>query len=150
MGALQFDANQVEPRKAFEPLPDGKYLAVITESAWKDTKDKRGKFLELKLQVIEGPHKGRMLWDRLNLQNHNKQAVDIARATLSAICRAVGIMTPKDSIELHNLPLVAKVAVKKNEQNGDFTNVVKAYEKKGVAAPVPATAGAGGKPPWER
>ena len=28
-----FDANQVEPNGDFEPIPAGKYLAVITESA---------------------------------------------------------------------------------------------------------------------
>ena len=30
----------------------------------------------------------------------------IAHGELSAICRAVGVMQPKDSIELHNLPLL--------------------------------------------
>ena len=35
-------------------------------------------------------------------------AVKIARAELSAICRAVGVMAPNDSVELHDLPLVMR------------------------------------------
>ena len=34
----------------------------------------------LTLQVIDGPYKGRMLWARLNLENPNSTAVQIARA----------------------------------------------------------------------
>jgi len=33
-----FDANQVEPAAKFDPIPAGKYLAVITESEQKPTK----------------------------------------------------------------------------------------------------------------
>ena len=56
--------------------------------------------------MIDGPYKNRLLWSRLNLDNPNAQAVQIAQGELSAICRAVGVMQPKDSIELHNLPLL--------------------------------------------
>ena len=34
--------------------------------------------------------------------------VKIARGELSAICRAVGVMQPRDSVELHNVPLEIK------------------------------------------
>ena len=36
-----FDANQVEPATAFDPIPAGKYLAVITESEMKPTRPAR-------------------------------------------------------------------------------------------------------------
>jgi hypothetical protein len=42
-----FDANQVEPSSDFEPVPAGKYLAVITESEMKPTKAGTGHYLQL-------------------------------------------------------------------------------------------------------
>ena len=57
-----FDANQVEPSTDFDPLPAGKYPAVITASETKPTKAGTGHFLQLTFQVVEGPFKGRQLW----------------------------------------------------------------------------------------
>lgn len=145
-----FDAREVDPAVGFDPIPAGKYLTVISESEFKPTKNGGGQYLQLTFQVLEGEHKGRLLWARLNLDNPNDTTVKIARAELSAICRAVGVMAPKDSVELHNLPLVIKVGHKKRDDTGEMTNVIKGYEKKGAAAqPAPAAAG-NGKAPWQR
>src|SRR5262245_52807200 len=129
-----FDANQVEPSSDFEPIPAGKYLAVITESEMKPNKAGTGHYLQLTFQVIDGPYKGRNLWARLNLDNPNAQAVQIARAELSAICRAVGVLAPNDSVELHNLPLVIHVKCKKREDTGELGNEIKGYAKKEAPA----------------
>jgi len=130
MGNLDgFDANTVEPNN-FDLLPAGDYQACIVASDIAPTKRGDGKFLSLELQVIDGPHKGRKLFDRLNMWNPNPKAVEIAKATLSAICRAVGVLTPKDSQELHDLPLLVKVVVKKDPEFGD-KNEVKAYKPLG-------------------
>ena len=83
--------------------------------------------------MIDGPYKNRLLWSRLNLDNPNAQAVQIAQGELSAICRAVGVMQPKDSIELHNLPLLITVKCKKREDTGDVVNEIKGYAKKEAA-----------------
>jgi hypothetical protein len=138
MADLQgFNANNVEPIGDFDPIPAGKYLAVITASEMKATKNGNGSYLELTFQVIEGPYKNRLLWSRLNLDNPSAQAVQIARAELSAICRAVGVTQPKDSIELHNLPLVVTVKCKNREDTGDVVNEIKNYAKKEPVAAVP-------------
>jgi hypothetical protein len=92
-----FDANQVEPNTAFTPLPAGEYDAIIVESEMKPTKDGTGKYLQLKLQILNGKFQNRTLFDRLNLVNKNDTAVQIAKGTLSAICRAVNVLTPNDS-----------------------------------------------------
>lgn len=146
-----FNANDVEPAVGFDPIPAGKYLAVITDSKMKPTKSGVGNFLELTFQILEGEHKGRLVWSRLNLDNPNATMVKIARAELSAICRAVGVLSPKDSVELHNLPLVITVAQKKRPDTGEMGNVIKGYAKKDAAAPrAPAVAGNNGAPPWKR
>ena len=66
--------------------------------------------------------------------------------------RAIGVMQPKDSVELHNVPLEINVGLKKRDDNGEFTNVIKGYGKKGGSpAPRPtASAGPGSTPPWKR
>ena len=66
-----FNAEDVEPAADFEPIPAGKYLAVITDSEMKPTKSGNGSYLELTFQVIEGEYKNRLLWARLNLDNPN-------------------------------------------------------------------------------
>lgn len=145
-----FDANTVNPSEPFVPLPEGRYLAVITDSEFKPTKRGGGKLLKLTLQVVDGPHKSRKLFANLNLENANADTVRIARADLSAICRAVGVLQPKDSCELHNIPLVVVVGHKKRDDNGALANVIRGYEKKAALAPAPAAASAAGPAPWKR
>lgn len=124
-----FNALNVEPINNTEPLPAGKYVAVITESEMKPTK-KGGSYLQLTFTIIEGEYKNHVLWARLNLNNPNVTAVKIARAELSAICHAVGVMQPRDSIELHNLPLVINVKLRRREDTGELTNDIKGYERR--------------------
>ncbi len=146
-----FNANDVEPTTTLDPLPAGKYLAAITASEMKPTKAGDGSYLQLEFTVLEGPCKGRKVWDRLCLTHPNAQTVKIARGNLSAICRAVGVMQPRDSVELHNLPLVITVKCKKREDTGELSNEVRGYAKKDGAAgqgqQAPAT---DTTPPWKR
>lgn len=144
-----FDANRVEPTAEFTPLPAGKYAAAIVGSEIKPTKSGQGQFLELKFQVLDGPHKDRTVFARLNLVNNNPVAVKMAQAELSAICRAVGVLTPNDSVELHNLPLVISVKCKKRSDNGEIANEIAGYAQKQVpatSAPSPNNS----LPPWQR
>jgi hypothetical protein len=147
----EFDATTVEPNAPMDVLPDGDYPVAIQKSQWQKTKKGDGAFLELELQVTDGPMKGRKLLDRLNLQNPNTQAVEIAQRTLSAICHAVNEMKVSDSAQLHGKPMLARVVVKQGEKGP--MNEVKGYKKLEIgvpaAAPVPVGAGAGAaKAPW--
>lgn len=150
MSLLNFNAEEVAPSAGFDVIPAGKYQAVITESEMKPTKSGTGHYLELTFEVIDGEFKGRKLWSRLNLENPNEQAVQIARADLSAICRAVNVLRPRDSAELHNLPLTISVRCRKNPENAETVNEIKGYEpRSGSFAPPQAPA----KPvpaPWAR
>jgi hypothetical protein len=144
-----FDANQVEPSTVFDPIPAGKYLAAIIDSKVKPTKSGNGEYLEFTFQILEGEYKGRQLWSRLNLDNPNAQTVKIARAELSAICRAVGVMAPNDSVELHNLPMIVTVRCKKRADTGEIVNEVRGFAKREAAAGTPQQA-ASDVPPWRR
>lgn len=144
-----FNAHDVEPTTEFDAIPAGKYLTVITESEMRPTKNNNGSYLQLTFEVLEGEYKGRKLWARLNLDNPNETAVKIARAELSSICRAVGVMQPKDSIELHDLPLVITVKCKKRPDTDEIDNVIAKYESKQAAAGQPQQTQTS-TPPWRR
>ena len=154
MATLNFDATQVEPSTGRDPIPAGKYVAAITASEMKPTKNGAGQYLELEYQILDGEHTGRKVWSRHTLIHPSAQTVQIARGELSAICRAIGIMTPKDSAELHNLPLAITVKVKKREDNGELTNEIVVWARKDAAAGVPQQAGpttsTPATPPWLR
>jgi hypothetical protein len=144
-----FDASQVEPTTTFDPIPAGKYLAMITASEMKPNKAGTGSYLELVFTILEGEYKGRQLWARLNLDNPNELAVKIARAELSAICRAVGVLTPRDSTELHNLPLVVRVACKKRKDTDEIINTLKGFERRDALSGRPQQVQTN-TPPWRR
>ena len=145
-----FNASEVEPA-TFEPLPAGKYMAAITASEMKPTKNGSGSYLQLTFTVLDGEYRNRVLWARLNLQNSNATAVKIARGELSAICRAVGVMQPRDSVELHNIPMVITVKLKKRKDTDELANEIKGYEPKSAAAGQPQQVPSNDTtPPWKR
>lgn len=143
-----FDATQFEPQSDRSPLPAGEYRAVIIDSEEKPTKAGTGKYLQLTIEIVDGEHKGRRVWDRLNLVNPNAKAVEIARDTLASICRAVNVLQPKDSVELHNIPLTVRVAVRRREDNGEHTNEVKGY-KAISQTPKPVSTESADQAPWD-
>jgi hypothetical protein len=122
-----FNASEVEPNVDFVPLPEGKYEAIISETEMKPTASGNGEYLKLTLTVVGGTYDGRSLFDNLNLKNPSEMAVKIARGQLSSICRAVNVLTPRDSSELHNLPLIVRVVQEKYEDR--MVNKVKGYYK---------------------
>lgn len=152
MATLNFNANEVDPSVPFEPVPAGKYVAAITDSEMKATKDGKGSYLELTFTIIEGEYKDRKVWHRLCLNHSNQKTVQIARANLSAICRAVGVMHPRDSAELHNLPMVITVKCKKRDNSDEIDNEIKGYEKREAATgqPQQQQSRSDNSPPWKR
>jgi hypothetical protein len=170
-----FDATSVEPAQPRDNLPPGNYTAQVIESVMKETA-KGGQMLQLTLEIIDGPSKGRRVWDNLNIKNSNPTAQEIALRTLSAICLAIGKQHISDSEEIHFLPMTITVAVEVDNRDKDLPpdeqrrrNVVKGYAAARGDAPVakapssfssrqapppstprPAAPAAGGVPPWRK
>lgn len=140
-----FDASQVPEQQEFSALPEGQYVVIATASEMKPTKSGNGQFLQFTFEVLDGPQKGRKLWARLNLVNPNQTAVDIAQRELGAICRAVGVIKPSDSAELHNKPMLITVAVEIDDRKRE-SNIIKKYEAVGPGASVAAPTASGGAP----
>lgn len=128
-----FDATSVAPATEFQPLPQGEYEAMIIDSDMQQTKSGSGSFLKLTMQVLDGTHKGSVFFDRLNLVNTNPTAVEIAQRALSAICHAIGVMQVTDSTQLHNKPMLVRVALKPASGEYGPSNEVKGYKAIGSA-----------------
>ena len=157
MAVLNFDASQVAPSVPYETLPAGKYLVEITDTEMKPTKSGNGEMLQIEFTVIDGEFKNRKVWDHLCLRHSNPEAVKIAQANMSAICHAVNVLQPGDSVELHHIPLVIAVKCKADESTGEIRNEVKSYSKpesqvkQSVTQPTATSAPANkGIPPWKR
>ncbi len=152
MGNLgNFNANdQGEMRDGFDPIPVGKYLAVISASSYGPNSKGTGQVLKLTFQVVEGDYANRLIFVNLNLVNSNAEAEKIAKIELAAICRAVGVITPKDSSELHDKPLVIKVMIEPAKNGYEAKNIIKGYEAMGASPSVPKADEKPPVPSWKR
>lgn len=128
MATLNFNAASVPPQDAFDVLPAGWYNVRITGSEMKPTKDASGSYLSLTMTVIDGPATNRKIFDRLNLNNKNPKAVEIAYQTLSAICHAAGVIQLQDSTQLHGIPIQVKVKVRPAEGGYSESNETSGYK----------------------
>lgn len=163
-----FDASQVPEQQEFSALPAGQYVVIATASEEKATKSGSGSYLQITFEVLDGPFKARKLWARLNLNNQNKTAVEIAQRELGAICRAVGVIKPTRSEELHNKPLMVDVDVEIDDRNRQ-NNIIKKYAAVAAQPPMlsptftpsvaiaaqghvqaPAAVAAPATPPWAK
>lgn len=150
MTQLNFDATTVDPQTSYEPIPKGWYTCQIVESEMKPTKAGDGAYIQLQLKVMEGQYTNRVVFDRLNIQNKNETAQDIAYKQLSAYCHATGQMQIQDSQQLHAIPFLASIGIEE-DRTGQYdpqnsVKTVKALEN----APNPATPSGGqsSEPAW--
>ena len=146
---LNFDANNVPPTSPFDPIPNNSYRAHATESEVKPTASGTGKYLQITWEVLDGEFKGRKVWQRLNIVNANAQAQEIAQRELSAICHATGVLKLTNSAQLHHIPVMLKVVVKKDGDRDPQNEVKKvssvdgaktATAAKGASSPAAAAA----------
>lgn len=161
MAIFNFNAAEVEPsQNNFDPIPAGNYLAQIIASDLNPTRSGSGNILNLQFQVLEGEYKGRLIFSNLNIQNTNQTAERIAQETLSAICRAVGIMQLQDTTQLHNKPMMIKVKIRKDDQYGDRNEAYRFEAMSGkqnsmttqnsMASPPPVANPTTATKPWNR
>lgn len=139
--------ENTEEQAGFDPVPAGEYPAVAIDSEVKPTKSGGGSYLQVTFEVIEGEYKGRKLWGRYNLENQNKQAVDIGHAQLKQLTTAAGKPNTRDSAEIHNIPVILKVTMRNDAQYGPQNDI---KEAKPYNAGTATTAGGAGKPSWAK
>jgi hypothetical protein len=165
MSELNYQANPEELETSFEPVPADDYFVIIEDSDYVDNKAGTGRLLKFTYQIIEGPMKGRKLFENLNLENQNQLAEKIARQSLNSICVACGVPIVQDTAQLHNIPFKITVKMKDDPVYG-LGNVIRKHvaiddksESKPAKSPETVAAPKGGaksatvakkKHPWEK
>lgn len=110
------------------PVPEGTYTAMIVDSEVKATSKGTGHYLKLTFMITDGEYYGRKIWENLNLDNPNPQAVDIAKRTLKSICDALDIEGEiSDSEELHGQDMLINVAITPERPPYAASNAIKKY-----------------------
>lgn len=128
MALINFNATEVPEDEGFSIIPAGTYNAHIIQSEMKDTKAGTGQYLECRLQILDEPYTGRLVFERFNLVNPNETAVKIAQRSLAELCNACDLEEIEDSEELHGIEF--QVELKVNPPKGDFpeSNSVKKFK----------------------
>jgi hypothetical protein len=156
MAKLGFNAASIEPSTPMDVLPKGKYLCMAVASELKPTRNNTGEYLQITFEVLEGNHKGRKIFERLNIRNSNKTAEDIAQRALSALCHAVGVIELDDSDQLHNIPVTVELDIDPPKGEYSAQNRVKGYTAVGgspahrQAVAETVAPAAGGTPVWKK
>jgi hypothetical protein len=127
MSLLNFDARQVQPDMGYDVLPPDWYPVVMDESELKPTQNGDGMVLNVRFNVIAGQYVNRKIFGRINLSNPNPQAQEIGQKQLSAIAHCVGVLVVQDSQQLHNIPLLVKVKIRKADGQYEDNNEIIAY-----------------------
>ena len=140
MATISFNVSDVTPAQEYKPLPEGKYEAVIADSDIKQCRSGNGCYIQLEFEVVSGEYKGRRLWGRYNIENTNREAVEIGRSQFAAVCQAVNVPNPRDTSELHNLSLILSVKCKRRKDSDELENSISGYKPKMSAVQTTATA----------
>ena len=128
-----YDANQYQDNYG-EPLPAGDYLVTITESDI-DTKEDRSQQVKVTMEVVSPEHyAGRKAWANFTLEHSNPKAVEVGRRILGNLCRAIGILQPRETEELHDIPFFTRLVVT-TWDDGSLHNEAKAYWSTSSQAP---------------
>lgn len=120
---LNFDASNVVVEDRADAIPAGWYNVTVTNTERKPSKQKpQNSYLEVTYTVMDGPHAGRKLFNRINLWNDDPTAVDIAfkgAAGIAALQQSVGVFNCQSTAQLHGIPLKLKVKLRAAGPGGD-------------------------------
>lgn len=117
-----FNANEHE-NVLFSPIPKGEYPIIAIKSEIKENSNKTGSYIKVEFQVVNGPFQNRKLfknfnWTTTRADENGRKAVQIGKGQFSAFCRAAGILTPTDTAQLHNIPVIGVVKI--TPAKGDY------------------------------
>jgi len=127
LGDGGFDAAAPENQKTSSVVPAGEYPAIMIESEKVATKASDGHYLKTQWQIVKGEFQNRRIFCNFNLWlNPSKElAIQIGKGQFSECCRAVNVLNPKDSSELHNKVCIVKLKIVKDDQYGDKNEITK-------------------------
>lgn len=127
MAHIGMDFSNVPQYAGNEPLPTGWYIAAMTASELKPTKDAAQTqhfMLSAEYTIMDGQYKGRKVFQQYNIGHSNPATKEIAFKQLSSIAHAVGVIQVQDSQQFHGLPLKIRVKLKEGGEKKDAMGTV--------------------------
>ena len=121
MAQFDFSTDGIAERQ--EGLPAGEYTAVVEDSDFRPTKSGSGELISVTLQVIEGQHRGRKIFDNMNIKHEKEIVQKIGKESFAELLRACGKPRIKDTAEIHGIPILIRVGL-----NKEGLSVVKRYK----------------------
>lgn len=145
-----FNANDVPKGSAIPEKTQATCLIVKMED--KDSTSTPGNvYIDTHIQVVDGPYKGMMVFEKFNMVNPKENVVRFARAKLAQLSLSIGLVTPRSYSEFMNKPFRATFG-KPNEFNGEEQSTIKKFDPVGGSAGVTQNLGGGSapsnKPAW--
>lgn len=86
---------------SYIPFPVGEYQLEIVESDYVTNSTGTGNILKCKAQVVGGDFDQRPFYINYDLENDNPDAQEIGQREFARLRRAVGVLAPENSAELH-------------------------------------------------
>lgn len=117
MQAFYFDTRDYTPDSTYDLIPNGSYTAMIVEAKELISKTSGVPYASLKVEIVDGSHKGRKVYDNLFLNSANDMAQSIARRKLNAIANAVGITVMNGPNDFLYKPIAVEISVDKEGKN---------------------------------
>lgn len=115
------------PSSGYTPLPAGEYALEIVETDYDVNTKGNGMVLKCKAQIVGGEYDQRPFYINYNLENDNPQTMDIGQRDFAGLRRAVGVLAPDDSEQLHFIQFRVKIGIKARKDTGELENVIKQY-----------------------
>lgn len=127
-----FDPNAVEySENSFTPVPVGSYACCILSAEEVPTKSRNGRYLDMQLEINDGPQQGRKLFHKITTENPSQTAVSIGQEQLKKICETnnLGALNSWDELCMRTV----YVKVGHTEYNGEKRAIVKYFLDKAGA-----------------
>jgi hypothetical protein len=155
MEPFKFSVTDIpEGSNDFELIPDGTTAPLIIQTAeLNPTKDNQGEKIELKIKILDGKHKNRVVFLNLNYRNKSETSQAIGRRSLGGIIQSLGIAHLDDLSKICNKPLIGVFTIKAGNNGFPDKNDVKQWMPINQASTpevitMPSAKPAGAKP-WE-
>ena len=110
----------------FKPVPAGTYTIALVKAERKASQNAGNYYMNSQFTIVKGEHKKRVIFNICNLTNSSGTAQDIAEGFLSSFMDAAGVDELKDKWDwskLLNMPVIAKVKIRKDDEYGDKNEI---------------------------
>lgn len=103
----------------FQPLPEGDYLVRMNRLVEEPTKNGKGVMVKAGFQVVNGDHKGRLIFHNFLVEHTSEKAAKVGNDQLNKYLQAVGVADGLEGIghdrtqleDYTELPFVATLKI---------------------------------------